>query len=260
MGDFSIFVTVGTTKFEKLVGAVTSKDFLQVLVDQLAQRSSIGDRISVDSITLTIQLGKGEIHVPEAEKLRKTILEAWSDTNGNANAGAENSNDSNSNTKSAVNDDSSGGQIAEAGSGEGTVTVQKTLKGETSKKEKTLNLTVRWFRFTSEIDVHVGNASLVISHAGAGSILNALRKEKRLLVVVNEDLMNNHQRELADAMAEHDYILGVADLHNLPNAVASAVTFKGAGAVTPYPQADRSGFFKVIHEETGGYPTGMTML
>ncbi|KAF9982971.1 N-acetylglucosaminyldiphosphodolichol N-acetylglucosaminyltransferase catalytic subunit alg13, partial [Modicella reniformis] len=39
-------------------------------------------------------------------------------------------------------------------------------------------------------------ANLIISHAGSGSILEALRLNKKLIVVVNEDLMDNHQLEL----------------------------------------------------------------
>ena len=71
-------------------------------------------------------------------------------------------------------------------------------------------------------------AKLIISHAGAGSVMEALRnvcysrnqpclpfftalqtqdafcfsQRKKLIVVVNDKLMHNHQAELADAMSE----------------------------------------------------------
>ncbi|KAI8817663.1 glycosyltransferase family 28 C-terminal domain-containing protein [Fimicolochytrium jonesii] len=45
------------------------------------------------------------------------------------------------------------------------------------------------------------SATLIISHAGAGSILESLALRKPLLVVVNETLMDNHQTELAEALA-----------------------------------------------------------
>ena len=49
------------------------------------------------------------------------------------------------------------------------------------------------------------------THAGSGSILEALSLEKMLVVVVNENLMGNHQTELAEQMEA----LGVL-LHTTP--------------------------------------------
>ncbi|EKX37417.1 hypothetical protein GUITHDRAFT_43756, partial [Guillardia theta CCMP2712] len=44
-------------------------------------------------------------------------------------------------------------------------------------------------------------ADLIVSHAGAGSVMESLRMGKKLVVVANQALMDNHQMELADAMA-----------------------------------------------------------
>lgn len=48
---------------------------------------------------------------------------------------------------------------------------------------------------------------LVISHAGSGSILEALRYQVPLIVVPNTALLDNHQEELADAMERSGYLL-----------------------------------------------------
>ncbi|XP_050348750.1 UDP-N-acetylglucosamine transferase subunit ALG13 homolog [Nymphalis io] len=56
------------------------------------------------------------------------------------------------------------------------------------------------YRFKNSLKADMTNADLIISHAGAGSCLEALDLNKPLLVVVNEDLMNNHQLELADQL------------------------------------------------------------
>ncbi|RMZ85481.1 hypothetical protein DV737_g747, partial [Chaetothyriales sp. CBS 132003] len=47
----------------------------------------------------------------------------------------------------------------------------------------------------------------VVSHAGSGSILDVLRVGVPLIVVPNEDLMDNHQIELAEVLAEQEYVI-----------------------------------------------------
>ena len=48
---------------------------------------------------------------------------------------------------------------------------------------------------------------LVISHAGSGSILEALRHRVPLIVVPNTALLDNHQDELAIAMEKSGYLI-----------------------------------------------------
>ncbi|CAF3450442.1 unnamed protein product [Rotaria sp. Silwood1] len=56
------------------------------------------------------------------------------------------------------------------------------------------------------IEQDIQQADLVISHAGAGTILQTLEAHKPLLVVVNEKLMNNHQLEIAHEMEQQGYL------------------------------------------------------
>jgi beta-1,4-N-acetylglucosaminyltransferase len=51
------------------------------------------------------------------------------------------------------------------------------------------------------------NEGTVISHAGSGSILDALRVSVPLIVVPNTKLLHNHQMELAEVLAEQNYVV-----------------------------------------------------
>lgn len=45
-----------------------------------------------------------------------------------------------------------------------------------------------------------------VTIAGSGSIFETLQLGKSLIVVVNEDLMDNHQSELAEELAERKHL------------------------------------------------------
>lgn len=60
---------------------------------------------------------------------------------------------------------------------------------------------VELYDFKSSISGDIKRANVIVGHAGAGTCLETLRNGKRLLIVVNEKLMDNHQRELADQLS-----------------------------------------------------------
>ena len=57
-------------------------------------------------------------------------------------------------------------------------------------------------RFKSNLVDDMSVSDLIISHCGAGSILEALSMKKQLIVVINGSLQDNHQLELSDALSD----------------------------------------------------------
>lgn len=68
-------------------------------------------------------------------------------------------------------------------------------------------LDVHCYDYKASIHDDIKNADLVISHAGAGTVLETLSLGKPLITVVNEKLMNNHQMELAQQMHKDGHSL-----------------------------------------------------
>ncbi len=99
---------------------------------------------------------------------------------------------------------------------------------------------VTCFRYAPTLKDIMDEAGLVISHAGAGSIFEALRARKRLIAVPNRDLMDNHQADLCGHLKSSGYI-EVADVDGLEEAVVRMERRQfGAGAedLKPY-EGDR---------------------
>ncbi|KAH9301414.1 hypothetical protein KI387_012997, partial [Taxus chinensis] len=67
-------------------------------------------------------------------------------------------------------------------------------------------LKIDYFTFSPNIEGFLASAALVISHAGSGSIFETLRLRRPLIVVVNDALMDNHQSELAEELAERKFL------------------------------------------------------
>jgi len=121
----AVLVTVGSTKFEKLVDVMVSYDMLQELLRQ-----------GYDQVT--VQFGRGRPPVVSAK--------------------------------------------------------------HENESSQTGGIRVESYDFKPTLAEDMRSAALIISHAGAGSVMEALRAKKPLVVVVNEDLMDNHQAELAEQM------------------------------------------------------------
>ena len=65
---------------------------------------------------------------------------------------------------------------------------------------------VKSYKFKDTLQSDYKESSLIISHAGAGSILEGLSHRKPIIVIPNEKLMNNHQIQLAVELEKAGYL------------------------------------------------------
>jgi len=72
-----------------------------------------------------------------------------------------------------------------------------------------------------EFDQHVNECTLMITHGGVGSILNGIRKNKKVIAVARrlkyDEHENEHQIEIVRAFDEMGYIVGCLDANDLKN-------------------------------------------
>ncbi|CAL8080151.1 unnamed protein product [Calicophoron daubneyi] len=111
--------------------------------------------------------------------------------------------------------------------GSGTVTpVQPTRDAVTTAAHGVFDrapelkpLVLEKFQYKDDLEQEFTTASLIISHGGAGTCMQALTPfgKRRLIIVVNETLMNNHQKELAHALyaGRHALVTTPSDLNGL---------------------------------------------
>ena len=75
------------------------------------------------------------------------------------------------------------------------------------------NIDVEWYRFKPTLKDDFINADLIISHAGAGTVLDIMRlKKTNFIVCVNDSLQENHQTELANALSERKHCVATVPL------------------------------------------------
>ena len=82
--------------------------------------------------------------------------------------------------------------------------------------------------------------------AGSGSIFETLKLGKPLIVVVNEDLMDNHQSELAEELAERKHMFCAR-----PQTLLHTITGMSLEALVPYHPGDARPVAKLINQFLG---------
>lgn len=105
---------------------------------------------------------------------------------------------------------------------------------------------VKYDKYFENFGEEIKCSDLVISHAGAGTCLEVLRQHKPLIVVINEDLMDNHQIELAQQLAKDGYLKCCT-----PNTLNETLLEKKFLQFNPYPKPDPNLFSRYLDKCMG---------
>ncbi len=95
------------------------------------------------------------------------------------------------------------------------------------------------------IDNLVDEANYIITHGGVGSILMAIKKQKKVIAVPRlseyNEHVNNHQRQIVEIFNDKGYIIGIQNMEDLSEAIKQIDEF------TPVPyRGDNSKLLNII--------------
>ncbi|KAG6545692.1 hypothetical protein Mapa_012877 [Marchantia paleacea] len=112
------------------------------------------------------------------------------------------------------------------------------------------DIEIEHFPYKPNLAEYLSKADLVISHAGSGSIFETLRAQRPLVVVVNTLLMDNHQSELADELAERQYLYTAS-----PEKLVDTMRTMKLETLVPYPSSEPSALVKTLDQFLGFAPS-----
>lgn len=93
---------------------------------------------------------------------------------------------------------------------------------------------------------NIYNVIKFLNDAGSGSIFETLKLGKPLIVVVNEDLMDNHQCELAEALEERKHLYCAR-----PHTLHQALTKMELESLVRYTPGDGTPVARIIDRFLG---------
>jgi beta-1,4-N-acetylglucosaminyltransferase len=116
------------------------------------------------------------------------------------------------------------------------------------KDLKLQNLQVQVEQLLSNFDVIIKNSNYIISHGGAGNVLEALQNKNKLFVVVNDLLMDNHQVELAESLSKDNYVFYVKNCQEVYKDVKNVLEGPEKYKLNEYPNFNLDVIPNVIYE------------
>ncbi|GKT37140.1 UDP-N-acetylglucosamine transferase subunit Alg13-like protein [Aduncisulcus paluster] len=114
------------------------------------------------------------------------------------------------------------------------------------------SLSIEIFNFEPNISKRYLSADLIISHAGAGTVLEVSRLQKHHIIVGNPLLMDNHQIELMEAMHSRGHCIGVASASALRKIFGDTdILSKDILQLKPRPKCRESALFDELLDLIG---------
>jgi len=103
------------------------------------------------------------------------------------------------------------------------------------------------FAFKDNIETEMQGASLIICHAGAGSVLEAVRiRGAKVIVCTNDTLLDGHQLELADKMDDQGHVIKCT-----PEGLKEAVERAKDEVMIPFPVHETHKFPEMLNNILG---------
>ena len=112
-----------------------------------------------------------------------------------------------------------------------------------TKYEKDINVQVS--TILKNFENVIKSSELIISHGGAGIILESLRNKKKVIVCVNDLLMDNNQVELASSLDKEGYVRYAKKLENITKEVEDVLN--GKIKIKDYPEFNYEAIPNVIY-------------
>ncbi len=104
------------------------------------------------------------------------------------------------------------------------VVVQAGHTNFNSSKMKVLD-----FISQEELDNLISKARIIITHGGVGSIINSIKHGKKVIAVPRlmkyGEHVNDHQIQIIEKFSKEKYIVGIAELNELPSVLHSIDDF-----------------------------------
>lgn len=98
-------------------------------------------------------------------------------------------------------------------------TNEKIVAQVGSTKFESKKMEIHKYLTPEEYDKYLNEASVVITHAGVGTILNCIKLHKKVIVAAREkqykEHVNDHQKQIQENFATAGYILPLYDFNDL---------------------------------------------